>query len=193
MAEKQGGFTKYFPADKDYFPEGSDAWECLNAGCEITVNENGKIVDVWDPKTKEFFSSAADAAFGVSAGTRETSYEMPPEKKAIEDMTKEELEVEIKELGTDIAGEGKAVLTESEAVKVKDGRMTELMRAFDKASRPPKKKYRRRGYYTPRPYRYTPETYYRLARDTFVLPPEITESYIFKTYGWARGGGIPRD
>ena len=69
----------YYPSDKDQFGEGSDAWETLNAGRQITVDKTGSIIDVWDPVTKKTYD-----VLGNEITDRETSYRTSPVKPTVE-------------------------------------------------------------------------------------------------------------
>ncbi|GAI23984.1 unnamed protein product, partial [marine sediment metagenome] len=93
---KQGGYTKYFHENRGFFTEGGDAWHGLTRSpdMEIVIDEKGFMVDSWDSQTKKRYGTLGD-----EIGSRENTFEMPPDQKAVKDMTKAELEAAIKELG----------------------------------------------------------------------------------------------
>lgn len=59
----------YKPADKDNFSEGSDAWEALNAGRDVTLDDRGTILDIFDPATGKQYD-----VLGNEIGTRTDPY-----------------------------------------------------------------------------------------------------------------------
>lgn len=129
MPEQQGGYTQYTSKDKHMWGDGGDAWEALNAGMEITTDRNGFIIDVWDPETKEYYDSAADAAFDRDVkGTRETSYSLPPSSKPVGDMTDEELDDALRGANTDYNQECRAIREMQASLKSKDKKLKELVR-----------------------------------------------------------------
>jgi len=62
----------YYPKDKDQFLEGTDIWEALNAGREVTLDERGFIRMIWDPITKKTYD-----VLGNETGTSETGFSLP--------------------------------------------------------------------------------------------------------------------
>ncbi len=126
MPETQGGYTKYFPKDKGTFAEGGDAWCCLNAGLEIVLNENGWIIDVWDPEAKVSWKSGGDCLFGTAPTPRDTSFVMPDLFKDPKDMTADELENNIKLLKIDYSSECRTIRMMQRRLKFKNKRMGAL-------------------------------------------------------------------
>ncbi|MBA7649950.1 hypothetical protein ES703_57749 [subsurface metagenome] len=59
----------YRPADKDKFHVDSDAWLALNAGRDVTVDDRGVIIDIWDPATGKQYD-----ILGNEIGTRTDPY-----------------------------------------------------------------------------------------------------------------------
>lgn len=61
--------TTYMPEDKDKFSEGTDAWNALNAGYQVTVDERYNIIDIWDPATGDVID-----VFGNRYSSRKDPY-----------------------------------------------------------------------------------------------------------------------
>lgn len=59
----------FLPEDKGEFSEGSDSWQALNAGYQVTLDKNGTIIDIWDPETK-----TTKDILGNDIGTRDVSH-----------------------------------------------------------------------------------------------------------------------
>jgi len=59
----------YKPDQKDQFAEGSDAWEALNAGREVTLDSRGNIISIWDREKGIDYD-----IFGRELGTRTDPY-----------------------------------------------------------------------------------------------------------------------
>lgn len=72
LGNKTGGIHKESPDEdivyaegKDAFGEGGDEWEALNAGRQVTQDDHGWIIDVWDPITGKLYD-----ILGNEIGTR---------------------------------------------------------------------------------------------------------------------------
>jgi len=63
----------FTPAAKGQFPEGSDAWEALNAGRNVTVDAKGNVVEVRDPVTGKLYDVSGNE-IGVAAEVYPESY-----------------------------------------------------------------------------------------------------------------------
>jgi len=94
----------YLPEDKNLFGEGSDIWEALNAGREVTIDRNGFIVDIWDPVSKNTYD-----LLGNVIGTRDTAYSIGVPFNR-DTATEAELDAEINRVGVSINVEMDALL-----------------------------------------------------------------------------------
>ncbi|GAG80839.1 unnamed protein product, partial [marine sediment metagenome] len=59
----------YKSEDKDEFTEHGDIWEALNAGFQVTLDDRGMILDIWDPATGDTLNF-----YGFKIGTRSDPY-----------------------------------------------------------------------------------------------------------------------
>ncbi|MDI6733585.1 MAG: hypothetical protein QME51_06755 [Planctomycetota bacterium] len=69
------GVIRYSPGSEGLFGEGSDAYEALKRGRQVTLDDRGYIVDVWDPATGKLYD-----VLGNEIGSRDKQYELakPP-------------------------------------------------------------------------------------------------------------------
>lgn len=146
MAEEQGGYTKYVPGDIHHFKSGETIYEALFRKYEVTLDNYGFIIDVWDPKTK----TIKDPNSLITVGNRETTYTMPEATKPYKEMTLEELQAAMVALKGDIKVEKHAVSYMYKSMSRKNAKMRDLGREIQKKTQPEKEGYRYR-YYNPRP------------------------------------------
>ncbi|MDI6733304.1 MAG: hypothetical protein QME51_05495 [Planctomycetota bacterium] len=68
---RRKGVIRYSPGSEGLFGEGSDAYEALKRGRQVTLDDRGSIVDVWDPTTKKLYD-----VLGNEIGSRDKEYEL---------------------------------------------------------------------------------------------------------------------
>lgn len=149
MPEEQGGYIKYSEGDKKHFREGSNMFEALRKGYQVTRDNYGFVVDVWDPVTK----TIRDIGTLLPVGNRESTYTMPEAIKPLDEMTLEELQDAMSHQKGDIKVEKNAIRYMYQSMSWKNSRMRKIGREIQKRTQPQKGGYRRRWYH-PRPLRY---------------------------------------
>lgn len=65
---------KYTPSQKGDFVEGSDIWNALNAGRNVTLNEKGIIVEIRDPATGKLYDNLGNETGKVVTSGYPESY-----------------------------------------------------------------------------------------------------------------------
>ncbi len=66
---------KYTPDQKDEFIEGSDIWNALNAGRNVTLDERGTIVEIRDPATGKLYDNLGNETGKIVTSEYPESYE----------------------------------------------------------------------------------------------------------------------
>lgn len=128
MPISRGGYTTYLPEDKHHFRYCTSTYHALAWGFQVTMDNYGFTVDVWDPVTK----TVKDITTHATIKDRETPYQLPEAFKDPKDMTEAELNEAIDALRGDRKIEENVIRAQRRLVRTKNTKMAILRRLLDK-------------------------------------------------------------